>query len=68
MGAMAPVAGLRRLLHWLRSHWYGSDQIAVAYRGREAISEEAWLALPEDERSKWELVDEDARLYVRRLW
>jgi hypothetical protein len=62
------VSPITRLRAWLRSHWYGSDQIAVSSEGREVIGEEDWAKLPEDERLKWEPVDESGVAYWRKPW
>jgi hypothetical protein len=58
---------LRRFAAWLRSHVYGSDEIAVASHGVEVISAEGWGALPGHEREKWEPIEEPPLLYRRKL-
>ena len=64
-----------RLLAWLngfvtRLFLGGENQIAIEYRGEEAIHEEEWSRLPEEERGRWEAVDEYPELYRRKreLW
>jgi hypothetical protein len=62
------VSILRRFLSWLRFALFdGENQIAVSIRGQEAIHEEKWRELPEDERAKWEPADVDGfeGFYVR---
>jgi hypothetical protein len=65
---MRLIARLRRFLRWLWSRWHGSNQIAVSMEGREVIGEEEMAALPEDEREKWEPVDESGVAYWRKPW
>jgi hypothetical protein len=57
-----------RFLTWLRSHWYGSDQIAVELEGEEVIHLDEWGALPPEERDQWEPTDTSDLLYRRKQW
>lgn len=57
---------LARLRAFVRSHFYGSDQIAVEIEGEEAIGVEEWGALPPEERDKWEPTGAAAILYRRK--
>jgi hypothetical protein len=60
-----------RLLAWLRSfavHLFrgGESQIAVASKGQKVIHQEEWSKLPEEERAKWEPVEESTVLWRRK--
>lgn len=61
------------MIAWLKSfltHLFrgGEDQIAMELGGEEVIHEEEWSTLPEEERAKWEPVDEPMQLYRRKPW
>jgi hypothetical protein len=61
------------VIAWLKSfavHLFrgGENQIAVEIGGEEAIHEEDWRKLPEEERAKWEPVVEPMPLYRRKPW
>jgi hypothetical protein len=64
------MTGLRRrfasLTSALSRFCFGENQIAVAFDGREAIWQEDWARLPEEERGKWEPASVDPLFYVPR--
>jgi hypothetical protein len=62
---MRVIAWLKNFLHALRG---GSSQIAMELHGEEVIHEEEWSELPEEERAKWEPVDQPMPLYRRKPW
>jgi hypothetical protein len=58
---------------WASSLWTdlfrgGESQIAMELGGEEVIHEEEWSELPEEERARWEPVDEPMPLYRRKPW
>jgi hypothetical protein len=62
-----------RVIAWLKSFAVdlfrgGESQIAMELQGEEVIHEEEWSKLPEEERAKWEAVDEPMPLYRRKPW
>ena len=59
---------IARLRAFPRSYFYGSDQIAIELEGEEAIPEEEWRKLPEDEPARWEPADSPMPLYRRKPW
>jgi hypothetical protein len=61
------------VLAWLKSfavHLFrgGENQIAVEIGGEEAIHEEDWSKLSEEERAKWEPTDDPLPFYRRKPW